>query len=683
MQFIYPSFLFALSAIAIPIIIHLFNFRKFKRVYFTNVKFLKEIKHETQSKSQLKHLLVLLCRILAIIFLVLAFAQPYIPLSKSSSINGDWAVSIFIDNSFSMDAQGKNGSLLEQAKKTAAEIVSAYKPADRFQLLTNDFEGKQQRLLTKEEFLEALQEVKSSAAVKSAAQILSRQADLLNQSESKSKRSYLVSDFQKSNYNLAEIKVDSTFDVVLIPLESSLKNNLFIDSCWFETPSRQLNKVEVLNVRVKNVSEQAIENVPIKLVVNSQQKALASISLEANASSTVQLTFTSKQIGIQQAQLQLIDYPVTFDDAYYFSFEVAKQIQVLSINQEVENNAITTLFKNDSAFLLQNSSIKNIDYTRLSTQNLIVLNELASIPSGLGQELKRFVENGGSLLVFPGTEIDLTSYQNFLSTLRANYYTAIDTADTRVEKLNLNHPIYSDIFDKKKKISENMDLPKVLSHYTLNSTSRSTIESLMRMQNGAVFLAEQNFLKGRIYLSAVPLSGDFSNFTKHALFVPTLYKIALYSLSDQKTNYLIGQEDAISLKAAALGKDEVYHLKSNSGNFDIVPDHKMVDNGITLLLHNQIKVADTYLLTSGKDSLVGLGFNYDRLESNLTCFDKDALEAQISAPGFANYSLLSINNQSIGTALKELNQGIKYWKAFILLALLFLALEVILIRFWK
>ena len=47
MQFLYPGFLFALAAIAIPIIIHLFNFRKFKKVYFTNVAFLKEIKHET------------------------------------------------------------------------------------------------------------------------------------------------------------------------------------------------------------------------------------------------------------------------------------------------------------------------------------------------------------------------------------------------------------------------------------------------------------------------------------------------------------------------------------------------------------------------------------------------------------------------------------------------------------
>ena len=85
MNFVYPAFLYALSLIAIPIIIHLFNFRRYRTVYFTNVKFLKEIKEETAVQSRLKHWLVLISRILAIIFLVLAFAQPIIPLKESNA----------------------------------------------------------------------------------------------------------------------------------------------------------------------------------------------------------------------------------------------------------------------------------------------------------------------------------------------------------------------------------------------------------------------------------------------------------------------------------------------------------------------------------------------------------------------------------------------------------------------
>ena len=79
MQFLYPTFLYALLALAIPIIIHLFFFRRFKKVYFTNVRFLKEIKEETSARQRLKNLLVLLMRLLAMAALVLAFAQPFLP----------------------------------------------------------------------------------------------------------------------------------------------------------------------------------------------------------------------------------------------------------------------------------------------------------------------------------------------------------------------------------------------------------------------------------------------------------------------------------------------------------------------------------------------------------------------------------------------------------------------------
>ena len=143
MQFVNPLFLIALSAISIPIIIHLFNFRKYKKIFFTNVRFLAEIKQESKKRSELKHLLILLMRILATACLVIAFAQPYLssPLQQKK-LAGRQAVSIFIDNSFSMDALATNGKLVDVAKSKALEIAAAYKPSDLFQLLTTDLEGK-------------------------------------------------------------------------------------------------------------------------------------------------------------------------------------------------------------------------------------------------------------------------------------------------------------------------------------------------------------------------------------------------------------------------------------------------------------------------------------------------------------------------------------------------------------
>ena len=166
MQFLYPGFLAALGLLAIPIVVHLFNFVRYKKIYFSNVQFLREVKEETQSRSKLKHILILLSRLLTVFFLVFAFAQPFIPVKNTVVKAGSKAVSIYIDNSFSMASIGKNGTLLDEAKKDALDIIKTFSPTDRFQLLTNDFLGKQQHWLTKKAFTEMLEEVKISPSVK-------------------------------------------------------------------------------------------------------------------------------------------------------------------------------------------------------------------------------------------------------------------------------------------------------------------------------------------------------------------------------------------------------------------------------------------------------------------------------------------------------------------------------------
>ncbi|MBN4062458.1 BatA and WFA domain-containing protein, partial [Bacteroidales bacterium AH-315-I05] len=347
MEFLYPSFLYALTAISIPIIIHLFNFRRFKKIYFTNVKFLREIKQETQSKSNLKHLLVLLARILAVAFLVLAFAQPYLPAENNKAGSGQKTVSVYIDNSFSMEAVNDEGRLLSQAKNAALEIANAYRPTDVFQLLTNDFEGRHQRLVNREEFIELVDEVEISPAVKLVSKIVGRQKDRLLTSETQDKTIFLISDFQKNTSDFSSLENDTTVTVKLLLMQAQQQSNLYVDSCWFATPFRQLNHPEKLTVRVKNISEKGYENIPIKLTINGRQKALASFSIEPQSWSDTSLYFTSTETGIQQVEIAITDYPVTFDDNFYLSYEVAEYISVLCINAEDTNKFIHSLFKND------------------------------------------------------------------------------------------------------------------------------------------------------------------------------------------------------------------------------------------------------------------------------------------------------------------------------------------------
>jgi hypothetical protein len=688
MSFTYPAFLFALSAIAIPIIIHLFNFRKFKTVYFSNIRFLKEVKEETQAKSKLKHLLVLAARILAISFLVFAFAQPFIPVENKKVVVGDKVVSIFVDNSFSMDAINVNGTLLDDAKKRASEIVSAYKPTDRFQLLTNDFEGKHQRLVNKEEFIELLDEVKISPASHSLSEIVTRQMDVLQNKGNEIKVSFIVSDFQKSIINIDKIRNDTAINFNFVPLIAVQKDNVFIDTCWFETPVRQFNQIEKLHVRIKNVSDKVLENNSIKLFINEIQKTPASFNIDKESETEIILSFSSKETGLQHCRIELNDYPVTFDDTFYFSFEVAKNIPVLCINSsstdiaKSESPYLNKLFGSDSLFVLKNSPENKLDYSSLSNNKLIVLNELKTITSGLAQELKRFMSNGGSVLVFPNPQSDLNSYREFLLAANANYYEALDTINTKVDKVNLEHDIYKDVFDKKTFSATNLNLPIVSKHYKISKTTKSNEEYLLRLQNDDVFLSKYDVDKGKLYLSSVSLQPEFSNFGKHAIFVPTLYKIGIYSQSTQPLFYTIGSDEVIE-SANVLTGENVFHIRNLKSDFDIIPEHKVLDAKTEILVHNQITNAGNYNLFAGKDLISGLSFNFNRKESDLNCFTSEELKEQLVNKNFNNFSILETGTQDLKQSLMEIEQGKKLWKLCIILALLFLAVEGLLLRFMK
>src|SRR3954462_8918804 len=111
MYFLYPAFLFALLSLAIPVVIHLFNFRKYKKVNFSNVQFLKEIQEQQSSRRNLKERLILASRLLALVFLILAFARPFIPGQNAATSGRQNVVSVFVDNSYSMQTLNREGAL--------------------------------------------------------------------------------------------------------------------------------------------------------------------------------------------------------------------------------------------------------------------------------------------------------------------------------------------------------------------------------------------------------------------------------------------------------------------------------------------------------------------------------------------------------------------------------------------
>ncbi len=682
MEFVNPLVLFGLATLAIPVIIHLFNFRKFQKVFFTNVRFIEELKQQTQKQSQLKHLLILLMRMLAIAGLVVAFSQPYLPVSDDDSgLKGQQTISIYLDNSFSMEAVSTNGNLLDEAVKFAGEVAASYKTSDLFNLITNDFEGRHQRFVSRDEFVEMLDEIRISPVTRDVSEVLKRQEDLLKQYRKSNRSVYLISDFQRGISDFENTQSDSSIQVFAIPVETTERSNVYIDSIWFDSPVYRLNQVVDLNVKLKNASTDDFEKIPAKLLINGQQRAIASFDIKSGKELVIKMPFTITETGVLFGEVEIVDNPITYDDSFYFSFEVKSEIPVLAINGDGENIYLNSLFGLDSTFLYTNASERQLDYSSFNQYSLIILNAIENISSGLAQELSRFASNGGSIIVFPGKSIDKASYKEFTSLVGTAEMLNPDTAQTRVSIINSESSLYSDVFES---IPENIDLPKVFNHYLIRKNTNSMMEVLLEMQNGNIFLGmEPASVNGKIYFFAVPLDPEWSNLPKHAIFVPTLYKIALMSNPQTNLYYTAGKDEKILIWNTLTGTEPVCKISAIDKEFEIIPEIRNLQREMNILTHGQIKEAGNYRLLQDSKLLAGLSFNYDRRESDLKNYSSNDLTKKFQDLNLQNFSVISTAGPSLTDTITSLNSGVKLWKFFIILSLIFFLAEILLLRFWK
>ena len=389
----------------------------------------------------------------------------------------------------------------------------------------------------------------------------------------------------------------------------------------------------------------------------------------------LKLNFRNKTGGIQQGKIEIRDNPITMDDAFYFSYTISDNINILGISNESKSSKLQSIYSTDSTFSFNNYSVSQLDYSLIKKSNLVVVNNLDNINSGLSNALKSFIDNGGSLLIIPSNEINFDSYREFLSLLTVNYFTTKDTSKTKVRDINFSHPVYQNVFEGKP--DGNINLPIVSMHYSLSSATTSFKNNLLSLKDGSPFLTAYKVGNGTVYLSTVSLGKESSNFSNHALFVPTLYNIALLSQQNLPLFHIIGSNSTIELNRTE--KDNVYHIKNEK--IDVIPQTRNNNNYTTIFVNSSITDAGNYNLDNNQIK-IGLAYNYNRSESELRYYNITQLE-ELLANNNIKASFLDTNSSNIKTALSELNIGKKYWKYCIILALLFLATEIALIKLFK
>src|SRR5690554_3436695 len=665
MQFLNPLFLFGILAISIPIIIHLFNFRRYKKLEFSSIKYLKQVLLETKKQKKVRNLLLLLSRILSILFLVLLFSYPYIQKQDSNLLSkAKNSVVVFIDNSFSMQNNSSQGSALDQAKQTAKEIIDAYGNEDSFMLLTTELLGKHQSFVDKKRFVELVNEVEISSVSSLNSSSLQKAFSLLNTKQT-NRLLYFISDFQSPGFDVENFPMDTTVLTNFVPIEVNNLDNLYIDSISFASPIFSLSNNVTINIKVKNSSENDAEKVGLKLYLNDKQISIASVDIPSNQSEVIEMSFPLESRGIIHGRISILDNPISFDDDFFFTIHTKESINILSVNSQSPNPFIQKLFSNTPELNLVNINDKSIDFSEFNKYSLIILNSLRTLPSGLVSELKNFRQNNGDMIIIPDNQLDLSSFSNSMREMSLPYYSKLNERENRVMIIDDNNSLFKDVFTSKEK---DMEKPVSKRYFSLSQAKTLSNQVLFEFENKESFLSLSQDKDSKVYIFTSNLSSDNTNFVSQALFVPTLWNMALFSQKIPQTFYFLSGDNNIDITSSVNSTNlEVLHIKSLDNKVSIIPQITKANNRIMINPINTPLKSGNYNIYNKEELITGVSFNYDRRESEMRFLSNTQLKDKIK-PMKTNFKVLDTKNQLISSFIeKTKNNNILFPIIFILL----------------
>ena len=670
-QFLHPEVLWALTALLLPIIIHLFNFKRYKKIFFSNLKFLSNLSTENKKRSNLKKWIILLLRLLALACIIIAFAQPYISTEINKKLSQSESFSIYIDNSFSMNAETEQGIALDVAKNKAFQLINSFPKHSKIRIYSNQLSISSPSL-NKEQAITKTQEISPSPVI---AKLSDKLRTINIDKKEENVRVYIFSDFQKNQSDFKNIKIDSSARITLLPLSIQRTSNLVVDSCWFEKPFHQLNQAEELFVSIKNVSNTDFAKIPIKLSINKATKSEISFDIKKNSSKILKLKYYNREAGIHNGKIELDDYPISYDNSLFFSYYINKENNILSINQDGPNKYLNKLFTGSETFKLTNKSKAYLFNENTDAYQLIILNEIDKMESGFRHVLTKYIENGGRILLIPNEKID-ESVNLFLKDIEAPILKETDTSAQKLAKIELNSEIYKNVFEK---LKNNARLPDIFKHYKLESSKNQFGEKLLQTKGNAPILTKIPYGNGQLYLFTTQLNPKWTNLITHPIIIPTLINLTRNSGKSASLYHQIGYPKAIKIKPNQKNKDQL-HIVNNDLKIDFIPEQaNHFEKGIVLFPKEQITIAENYLISLNDSILNSCSYNYSRLESVPEYYSENEINDLIE-DHLNKISISFPNKMKLSELYNEQSNGEQYWKLFVILCIFFIISETIIVK---
>lgn len=647
MQFKHPELLYFLFLLVIPILVHLFQLRKFKKEYFSNVKFLKELALQTRKSSKIKKYLLLATRLLLLACVIFAFTQPFFKAKDSENAQNE--LYIILDNSFSMQAKGKKGELL---KRAVQELLQHAPENANFSLLTctDDYWNTDIKTIQKE-----LQNLAYSPI---SFDIESLLAKIKSHKTANKKDIVVITDAVGiKNDALKCYKNDENLFFIVPEIEK--KSNVAIDTVYL---NQTLDKFYEISVKIKSFDTDNTVNVPVSLYNNNKLQAKTLVNLKTSEN---KINFTLPKENFN-GYVSLLDDGLEYDNTYYFSISKPEKNKVISIGDGAKSEFLSRIYTNDE-FIYKNYPLAQLDYNILDKQDAIILNELKEIPVALQTNLKSFAQKGGNVIIIPNAE----SVASNLNTLTQNWggitYQSPTTNEKLISKINFNHPLFTGVFEKK---VDNFQYPKTNISFEINGA----IPSALQYNDATSFLSVFSNGLASVYAFAAPINKTNSNFQNSPIIVPVFYNMAKNIQKTGATAITIGNNTPYIVETD-LGKDEIVSVKSNEpqNKESFIPVQQILNNKAKLTFNENPNKAGNYSIYNNTTAIENLSFNYNRKESNLEDVNKDAVS------DFKEFN----DVETLFNTLHINRTDSMVWKWFVLLALLFLALEIAIQKFVK
>lgn len=663
MSFLYPGFLFAAFILAIPVIIHLFHFRKYKTVRFSSLRFLRNIETERKNRNRLKHLLVLGSRILAFSCLVLAFAIPGCN-KKMLAATGKKNICIFIDNTYSMQSRNSDGILFETAKNKAREIVRASPQGSEFCIFSQTM-GPEKKI-SASDAIEAIDKIQISPRSEDFTSTWQR---LMHSGINYSSNSlfYFISDFQQSYLRKLPSKEGARSGVFGIHLTGVPASNISVDSAWLQNPFALVGEKNKVFFVIHNYSDKNEDAVNVKLNNGPAVVGLSQLSVEKHNSAIGFIDFTMPAGKKNTFDLHVDDPNVEFDNTLYLAPSVQGEIQIGVIGS---NSFLTSALRTNVFFKTSNIDYPQVAASKFQTLYVIVKDRISSAN---GLILQNFVNNGGRVVLIPDENMPLDGFREFTHTSGFPIFSKWESAEVKMSKQGLSHPFFQQVFQD---IPKNIEMPKVQKWYSTGGNSGSG-EAILSMENGEPLLLKFPTGKGMFYMFTTPFNPSAGNFVQSILFFPVVSNCAfghevssqLYSIAASGNGYLLQNGLGNGDGNLMLRKDQrEWFAEIQSGL-----------NGKELYISSDYQEPGFYELfdKTNAEKPQWVALNIDRNESNPEMAADENLELLTRNTGMQWLN----GGAAIASATQSKTQS-QLWRLFIWLAAAFFALEVLLLVFW-